>query len=71
MIIHKILKLQTREWDGKKMLVMLNFSDKNAEVKTRVDSTKIKMVMDNYSSENESKNKFVLRPYEALIYELL
>jgi oligo-1,6-glucosidase len=61
----------TRELEGKKILVMLNFTDKNAAVKTGYNSTKTKMLIDNYSVKSSLKNKFELRPFEAVIYELL
>jgi oligo-1,6-glucosidase len=61
----------TRELEGKKILVMLNFTGKNAAVKTGYISTKTKMLMDNYSVKSSLKNKFELRPFEAVIYELL
>jgi oligo-1,6-glucosidase len=60
----------SRELEGKKILVMLNFSDKIAQVKTGITAAKTKMLMDNYSKKNNVKNPFELRPYEAVIYEL-
>lgn len=56
----------TREFEGKKLLVMLNFSAKNAAVKTGLDTKKAKLLINNYSTTNK---KGVLRPYEAVIYQ--
>jgi oligo-1,6-glucosidase len=60
----------TRQLGRKKMLVMLNFSEKNAKANTGISASKTKILMDNYSTISKWKNRFVLRPYEAVIYEL-
>jgi len=58
-----------REFEGKKMLVLLNFKAVNATaVITGLDLSKAKLVMNNYTEEG--KSPLVLRPYEAKIYEL-
>lgn len=56
----------SRELDGKKIAVLLNFSAKKATANTGIDFSKGKILMNNYaiaSSGNE------LRPYEAVVYE--
>ena len=58
----------TRELEGKKMLVMLNFSADNAPVNTGIDLNNSKIISSNYPEI--SSNKSVLRPYEALIIEI-
>ena len=58
----------TRELEGKKMLVMLNFSADNAPVNTGIDLNNSKIISSNYPEI--SSNKSVLRPYEALIIEV-
>ena len=59
----------TREFEGKKMLVLLNFKAKAASATiTDIDLNKAKLVMNNYTEEG--KNPLDLRPYEAKIYEL-
>ncbi len=58
----------TRELEGKKMLVMLNFSTDNAMVNTGIDLNNSKTISSNYPEI--SSNKSVLRPYEALIIEI-
>ena len=57
----------TRELDGKKVLVLLNFSSKNAMASTGLGNKKGKVLIDNYGKPS---TKGELRPYEAVIYEL-
>jgi oligo-1,6-glucosidase len=56
----------TRELEGKKMLVLLNFKDKAASAKTGLDLSKAKGVLGNYPAASQSSE---LRPYEAVVYE--
>ena len=56
----------TRELDGKKLLVMLNFSAKNATANTGIDLSKGKILINNYATAFGGKE---LRPYEAVVYE--
>ncbi|MDZ7877077.1 MAG: alpha-glucosidase [Saprospiraceae bacterium] len=59
-----------RELKGKKFYVLLNFSTKNST--TKVALGKAKIISSNYADlpqKNSVKNKVLLRPYEALIYE--
>jgi len=57
----------TRELNGRKILVLLNFKNKNSIVNTGIDLKHAKPLINNYTvaSTNES-----LRPYEAVLYEL-
>ncbi len=57
----------TRELDGKKLLVMLNFTSKNATTHTGMDMSKSIVLIGNY--EHPSDNG-ILKPYEAVIFEL-
>lgn len=57
----------TREWKGRKILVLLNFTAKNANVYTGIDVSKAKVLLGNYSSVLSGVQ---LRPYEALVYQL-
>ena len=57
----------TREMDGKKFLILLNFTSKNATANTGVDLSKAKILINNYSAASTNGQ---LRPYEAVIYEL-
>ncbi|HTI12907.1 MAG TPA: alpha-glucosidase [Puia sp.] len=57
----------TREWDGRRLLVLLNFKGTTASVKTDIDLGKAKILLGNYPAPSGDGN---LRPYEAVIYEL-
>ena len=57
----------TRELDGKKMLVLLNFSTKKATLKTDLNTKKAKLLINNYTGKSSVSK---LRPYEAAIYQL-
>ena len=57
----------TRELDGKKFLVLLNFKSKTATVNTGMDLSKAKVLIGNYNSSSVNGQ---LRPYEAVVYEL-
>lgn len=56
-----------REWNGRKLLVMLNFTAKPASAKTGIDYSKAKVLINNY---NDPVTKTSLRPYEAVVYLL-
>jgi len=57
----------TREWEGKKYLVLLNFSNAPASVNTGISLTNSKLLISNYE-KGETGNS--LRPFEAAIYLL-
>ena len=57
----------TRELNGKKILVMLNFSSRNATPNPGLDCSKSKVLINNYPVTEGAKE---LRPYEAIVYEL-
>ena len=58
----------TRELDGKKMLIVLNFTNALAEVKTGYDLSAAKLVLSNY--EGTVFNRSQLLPYQAVIYQI-
>lgn len=58
----------TREWEGKKYLIMLNFSAKAAKADTGVDLSKAKLLIGNYTNATKDEN---LKPYEAVVFEIL
>jgi oligo-1,6-glucosidase len=58
-----------RELDGKKMLVLLNFTAENATVNTGIDMKNAKITSSNYFNL-DLINFSILRPYEALIIEI-
>ena len=57
----------TRELDGKKLLVLLNFKSSVSATSTGIDLSKAKIVLGNYSKPSTNGT---LQPYEAVIYEL-
>ena len=57
----------TRELDGEKMLILLNFTSKMAKVKTGINTAKASLLINNYEGESSVTE---LRPYEAAVYQL-
>jgi len=57
----------TRELESRKLLVLINFKENEAEAKTGIEMSKTKVVFGNYS---ESSTDGKLKPFEAVIYEL-
>lgn len=57
----------TRELDGKRLLVLLNFKSKAATTNTGVDFSKANVLLGNYP---QSSKNGTLKPYEAVVYEL-
>jgi oligo-1,6-glucosidase len=63
----------TRESDGCKLLVVLNFTASDAEADTRMDVRKGKILLSNYQEApviNPNNSKIRLKPYQAVIYSL-
>lgn len=56
-----------REMGGKKMLIVLNFTKKEAAFKTGIDVSKAKVLISNYQTASTGNT---LKPYEAIIFEL-
>ena len=66
---NKSVYAYTRELNGRKMLILLNFTQKNAAVDIgALNIGKAKLVQGNYSAA--TKNRLILRPYEAAVYSL-
>ena len=57
----------SRELNGKKLLVLLNFTNKPASVSTGVNMSNARLLIDNYGKVSSTNS---LRPYEAAVYEL-
>ncbi len=57
----------TREINGDKILVLLNFTSKTATVHTGIDTGKAKLLLGNYPTPSTGDT---LQPYEALVYQL-
>ncbi|NJM54191.1 MAG: alpha-glucosidase [Blastocatellia bacterium] len=56
-----------RELNGKKLLILLNFTDKEATANTGVDMKQAKVALGNYATPSIDGK---LKPYEAVVYEL-
>lgn len=57
----------TRQLNGKKLLVLLNFKSTSASVKISYDLEKAKVLICNYPQDSKDGT---LKPYEAVVYEL-
>jgi oligo-1,6-glucosidase len=62
----------TRELNGKKILVLLNFSPKQATANTGIDITSADVLIDNYNDAQKTNtaSTLTLRPYEAAVFLL-
>ncbi|WP_018615044.1 glycoside hydrolase family 13 protein [Segetibacter koreensis] len=63
----------TREGEGKKMLIALNFTGANAIAKVGLNTEKAKILLSNYQEapvQKGEKAMIKLRPFEAVIYQL-
>jgi oligo-1,6-glucosidase len=59
----------TREYEGKKMLVVLNFTAQNATVK--IGKQKGKSLISNYTDSPKLGKSFIeLKPYQSVLYEI-
>ncbi len=58
----------TREADGKRFLVMLNFTKKAVKANTGINFSKAKLLISNVSNSTNNGN---LNPYEAAVYEIV
>jgi oligo-1,6-glucosidase len=57
----------TREWKGKKFLVLLNFSEATASYNVGMDLSKAVVKMNNYTTISKPGS---LQPFEAIVYEM-
>lgn len=57
----------TREWQGKKFLILLNFSEQNATYKTAIAIDKAVVKLNNYPDVSKAG---MLRPFESIVYEM-
>jgi len=63
----------TREGEGQKMLIVLNFSSSSAEAKIDLNLDSAKMLLSNYKESplfNNVNRTLTLKPYAAVIYKL-
>jgi oligo-1,6-glucosidase len=57
----------TRELDGNKLLVMLNFRNEKAKLDTKINLKTAKLLIGNYTTSSKGLE---LQPYEAVIFEI-
>ena len=57
----------TRELNGRKFLILLNFTSKAASFNAGIDINKAKLLLDNYLKPSTGS---ILQAYEAAVYEL-
>jgi oligo-1,6-glucosidase len=63
----------TREGEGKKMLIILNFSASNAQADIKLSMVNAKLILSNYTGApliDRIKSIVTLKPYQAVIYKL-
>ena len=64
---NKNIYAYTRELDGKKFLIALNFTKEPAAFNAGINMTKAKLLLSNYSAPSA---RLKLKPYEAVVYEI-
>jgi len=57
----------TRELNGKKIMVVLNFTDNETKYNTTIDISKARVLLGNYPNPSKTKT---LKPYEAVVFEI-
>ncbi|MBE7170639.1 MAG: alpha-glucosidase [Williamsia sp.] len=63
----------TREMEGKKWLIALNFSAHTAEAQVGLNTTNARLMLSNYTAASGPARKasaLTLRPYEAVVFQL-
>ena len=63
----------TREMNGEKILVALNFSENNASCSVDINTANIQLLLNNYKDapvKHINGSVVSLRPYEALVYKI-
>ncbi len=60
----------TREKDGKKVLVLLNFSDKKSRIEMPEIGAQKGILINNYDAVEQQNNAVTLQPYQAIIFRL-
>lgn len=67
---HEEIYAYTREWEGKKMLVLLNFSSEIITLPVPVNEELEELLLNNYDQVIYKDRVFSLEPYQALVYSL-
>ncbi|MBS1600254.1 MAG: alpha-glucosidase [Bacteroidetes bacterium] len=61
----------TRTGEGEKLLILLNFTSKNAKANIKIDLSKANLLLSNYKiPPSLDQGNIVLRPYESMVYKL-
>jgi oligo-1,6-glucosidase len=64
----------TREGQGQKILILLNFSSSNAQANIPVIASRLKLLLSNYKGApliKKGTSIITLRPYQSLVYDVL
>jgi oligo-1,6-glucosidase len=67
---HPTIYAYTRELDGEKMLIALNFSDGQQVLNTSLVNEMHELVINNYPSLDISNGSMKLEPYQAIILRI-
>jgi oligo-1,6-glucosidase len=67
---HASVYAYTREWEGKKWLVLLNFSESASAFQYEIGSAISNIMINNYEEVSVSGQTVNLQPYQAVILEL-
>ena len=67
---HPDVYAYTRELDGKKVLVVLNFTEKKTVIQLSEAASIGETLINNYNHFSIRKNEILLLPYQAIIFEL-
>lgn len=60
----------TREYQGEKWLILLNFTDKDASTILPFSTKKATLLLNNYTENPKKQAKILLKPYQAVIYKM-
>ncbi|GAA4816148.1 alpha-glucosidase [Litoribaculum gwangyangense] len=67
---HPDIYAYTRILDDKKMLVLLNFSDHDSNIKLSEGNSNNEILINNYESLNINEDLFTLKPYQAVVVSI-
>ncbi len=67
---HPKIYAYTRELDSERVVVLLNFSDADARIDLASTTTLGEILINNYNKVVQTKNKVLLKPYQAVVFQL-
>lgn len=67
---HSKVYAYTREWEGKKILIVLNFSENETAIELNELASAEKTMINNYDSIKKDDKSLSLLPYQAVIFSL-